>query len=224
MRAKNSTWYNWYANDALARDVGQLARDLSGSVVIDVGCGQSPYRDLVEHFQRYVGLDAPGHPDSGERPDVLGDAGDLPFRSASADLVLCTEVIEHVTDPVRVLFEAHRVLRPGGSLILSAPFTWHVHDEPHDYWRFTEFGLRVLCERAGFRVDTVRATNRFSGALLQSRAYWLNVVTGRFPRPLRWLVRPLAGLLQLAAVVSEPLDRNPRMASNYVTLARKPHA
>lgn len=218
MRAKNSTWYNWYANDALARDVGQLARDLSGSVVIDVGCGQSPYRALVEHFPRYVGLDAPGHPDSGERPDVLGDAGDLPFRSASADLVLCTEVIEHVTDPVRVLFEAHRVLRPGGSLILSAPFTWHVHDEPHDYWRFTEFGLRILCERAGFRVGTVRATNRYFGATQQARAYWLYFVSGR----LRPLTRPFVWLLQAVAVLAAPLDRNPRMTSNYVVLARKP--
>jgi len=221
MRAANSTWYNWYANDALARNVAEMARGLTGTTVIDVGCGQSPYRPLVAHFQRYVGLDAPGHPDSSERPDVLADAGDLPLRTASADLVLCTEVIEHVTDPVRVLFEAHRVLRPGGSLILSAPFTWPVHDEPHDYWRFTEYGLRVLCERAGFRVATVRATNRYSGALLQSRANWLHLVTGRFPALLRWLVAPFAILLQGLAVVFEPLDRNPRMTSNYVVLARK---
>ena len=218
MRAANSTWYNWYANDALAREVAELARGLTGTTVIDVGCGQSPYRPLVAHFQRYVGLDAPGNPDSGERPDVLADAGDLPLRSASADLVLCTEVIEHVTDPVRVLFEAQRVLRPGGSLILSAPFTWHVHDEPHDYWRFTEFGLRVLCERAGFRIDTVRATTRYFGAMQQSRAYWLYFVSGRF-RP---LTRPFVWLLQAVAVLAAPLDRNTRMTSNYVVLARKP--
>lgn len=217
MRAANSTWYNWYANDALARVVAELARGLSGTVVVDVGCGQSPYRALVAHFERYVGLDAPGHPDSGERPDVQGDAGELPFRSASADLVLCTEVIEHVTDPVRVLFEAHRVLQPGGSLILSAPFTWHLHDEPHDYWRFTEFGLRILIERAGFHVVTLRPTNHYFGAVLQSRAYWLYFVSGRW-RP---LTRPMVWLLQAIAVLATPLDRNPRMASNYVVLARK---
>ena len=221
MRAKNSTWYNWYANDALARVVGELARGLSGAVVIDVGCGQSPYRALVAHFPNYIGLDSPGHPDSGERPDVLGDAGELPFRSASADAVLCTEVIEHVVDPVRVLWEAQRVLKPGGSLILSVPFTWHLHDEPHDYWRFTEYGLRLLCERAGFHVETVRATNHYSGALLQSRANWLHLVTGRFPALLRWFVPPIVTLLQWLAVLLEPLDRNPRMTSNYVVLARK---
>ncbi|HEU4929781.1 MAG TPA: class I SAM-dependent methyltransferase [Candidatus Krumholzibacteria bacterium] len=218
MRAANSTWYNWYANDALARDVAQLARGLSGTLVIDVGCGQSPYRAFVSQFPRYIGLDAPGHPDSGERPDVLGDACELPFRSASADAVLCTEVIEHVTDPLRLLSESYRVLKPGGSMILSAPFTWHLHDEPHDYWRFTEFGLRLLCERAGFRVGTVRATNHYFGALLQSRAYWLYFVSGRF-RP---LTRPIVWLLQAAAIAFSPLDRNPRMASNFVVLARKP--
>lgn len=216
-RAANSTWYNWYANDLLARDVAELARGLTGSIVIDLGCGEQPYRALLGGFAHYVGCDRPGRPDSAGRPDVVGDAGALPFRTAGVDAVVCTEVIEHVSEPAALLAEAHRVLKPGGALLLSAPFTWHLHDEPHDYWRFTEYGLRLLCERAGFRVAAVRATNRYFGALLQSRAYWLYFVSGR----LRPFVRPLVWLLQAAAVAARPLDRNPRMASNYVVLARK---
>jgi hypothetical protein len=77
--------------------------------------------------------------------------------------------------------------------------------------------LRLLCERAGFRVDVVRATNRYFGALVQSRAYWLYFVSGRF-RP---LTRPVVWLMQAVAVLAAPLDRNPRMTSNYVVLARK---
>jgi SAM-dependent methyltransferase len=216
-RAANSTWYNWYATGLLARNIEQLAHGLSGSLVIDVGCGQSPYRAMLSGFSHYIGLDAPGRPDSASRPDVVGDAIALPFRAASADAVLCTEVIEHVPDPGALVAEAHRVLKPGGSLLLSSPFTWHLHDEPHDYWRFTEYGLRLLLERAGFRVATVRATNGTFGALLQARAYWLYFVSGR----LRPLTRPVVWLLQAAAVVATPLDRNRRMASNYVVLARK---
>jgi SAM-dependent methyltransferase len=217
-RAKNSTWYNWYANDLLAKDIEQLAHGLAGEIVVDVGCGQSPYRAYLSGFKRYIGLDTPGRPDSGSHPDIVGDAIALPLGASSVDAVLCTEVIEHVVDPLALVTEAYRVLKPEGSLVLSAPFTWHVHDEPHDYWRFTEYGLRLLCERAGFRVVAVRATNRYFGALLQSRAYWLMFVSGRF-RP---LTRPIVWLLQAAAVAVRPLDRNPRMASNYVVLARKP--
>ncbi len=216
-RAANSTWYNWYANDLLAQHIEEFAHELAGGTVVDVGCGQSPYREYFAGFMRYLGLDTPGRPDSGSHPDIVGDAIALPLHAESVDAVLCTEVIEHVVDPFALVAEAHRVLKPEGALLLSAPFTWHLHDEPHDYWRFTEYGLRVLCERAGFRVEAVRATNRYFGAVLQSRAYWLYFVSGRF-RP---LVKPLVWLLQTVAVMARPLDRNPRMASNYVVLARK---
>ena len=216
-RAANSTWYNWYANDLLARHVEGIAHGLSGSIVVDVGCGESPYRSMLSGFAHYIGLDFPGRPDSGSRPDVLADALALPLRAGSVDAVVCTEVIEHVVEPATLLAEAHRVLKTGGSLLLSAPFTWHLHDEPHDYWRFTEYGLRLLCERAGFRVASVRATNHYFGAILQERAYWLYFVTGRF-RP---LMRPAVWVLQALAVACKPLDRNPRMASNYVVLAKK---
>ncbi len=216
-RASNSTWYNWYANDLLAKEVEALARGLAGAIVVDVGCGESPYRAMVSQFARYIGLDRPGRPDSGRHPDVLGDACAIPLGASTVDAVLCTEVIEHVTDPGTLVSEAFRILKPGGALVLSAPFTWHVHDEPHDYWRFTEYGLRLLCERAGFRVEVVRATNHYFGALLQSRAYWLFFVSGR----LRPLTRPVVGLMQAVALAVRPLDRNPRMASNYVVLARK---
>lgn len=216
-RAANSTWYNWYANDLLARHVGELARGLGGALVIDVGCGEQPYRAMLSGFARYVAFDAPGRPDSARQPEVVGDAIALPFAGASADAILCTEVIEHVVEPETLLKEAHRVLKPGGSLLLSAPFTWHVHDEPHDYWRFTQYGLRLLLERAGFRVLTVRTTNGYAGAVLQSRAYWYYFVSGRF-RP---LVRPIVWTLQALAVAVAPFDRNKRMTSNYVVLARK---
>jgi SAM-dependent methyltransferase len=216
-RAANSTWYNWYANDLLARDVEALTRGLSGDVVVDVGSGTSPYRGFVSAFRHYVGVDRPGRPDSGSHPDVFGAAAALPLRDAVADAVLCTEVIEHVPDPGALVAESARVLKPGGALVLSAPFTWHLHDEPHDYWRFTEYGLRLLCERAGLRVIAVRATNRYFGAVLQSRAYWWFFVSGR----LRPLVRPVVWFMQVVAAAAAPLDRNPRMASNYVLLAKK---
>lgn len=213
----HATWYNWYANGLLMRHVDQLAGALTGRVVIDVGCGEQPYRPCLRGFKHYVGFDSIDAPDRGGNPDVLGDALALPFAPGSADAILCTEVIEHVTDPAVMLSEFARVLVPGGSVVLTSPFTWHLHDEPHDYWRFTEFGLRLLFERAGFRVMALRATNGFAGALLQSKAYLVMQASGR----LRFLTRPVVWLLQTVAMMIGFLDRNRRMTSNYVVWAKK---
>ena len=213
----HASWYNWYANGLLMRHVDQLARGLNGNVVIDVGCGQQPYRPCLSGFKRYVGFDSVDAPDRGDTADVLGDALALPFAGGSADAVLCTEVIEHVTDPGLMLSEFARVLAPGGFVLLTSPFTWQLHDEPHDYWRFTEYGLRLIFQRAGFHVLALRSINGFAGALLQSHCYLLMQISGR----LRFLTRPVVWLMQTVAMMIGFLDRNRRMTSCYVLLARK---
>jgi SAM-dependent methyltransferase len=213
----HSTWYNWYANTLLMRNVNHLASNLSGNIVIDVGCGEQPYRPGLRGFKRYVGFDSIDAPDRGANPDVLGDALALPFADGCADAVLCTEVIEHVKDPAQLLSELARALAPGGFLLLSSPFTWQIHDEPHDYWRFTEYGLRLIVERAGFRVMALRPVNGYAGALLQSWCLLLMQSSGS----LRFLMRPVVWFLQTVAMLIGFLDRNRRMTSNYVLLARK---
>lgn len=213
----HAQWYNWYANALLMRNVDQLASGLTGDIVIDVGCGEQPYRPCLAGFKRYIGFDSIDAPDRGEKADVLGDALALPFADGCADAILCTEVIEHVTDPALMLSEFARVLAPGGFVILTSPFTWQLHDEPRDYWRFTEFGLRLIFERAGFRILALRTVNGFAGALLQSTCLLLMQSSG----PLRFLVRPLVWFLQSVAMMIGFLDRNRRMTSSYVVLARK---
>ncbi len=216
-RPANAQWYNWYANRLLERGVADVTRGLSGRRVLDVGCGVQPYRHLLAGFALYVGFDSPSRPDSAGKADAFGDATALPFTNGCADAVLCTEVMEHVPEPDTMLSEIHRVLRAGGSLVVSVPFTWQLHDEPHDYWRFTEFGLRVILERNGFEVVALRSTNGTLGALLQSRVYALVHVAGR----LRAVVRPVAWAMQMLASALGPVDRNRRMTSNYVALARR---
>ena len=217
-RPANAQWYNWYANGLLARGVEELSRGLSGERVIDVGCGVQPYRAMLGGFQRYLGFDSPSRPDSAVSADAFGDALALPFRDACADAVLCTEVMEHVADPDAMLAEIHRVLRPGGRLLLTVPFMWHLHDEPHDYWRFTEFGLRLLMERNGFEVEVVRGVNGMLGAMLQTLCYLVVRAAGR----LRGAVRPLVWFMQMMAAALAPVDRDRRLTSNYIVKARKP--
>jgi len=87
-------------------------------------------------------------------PQARGESargGDERRLHVDADVVLCTEVLEHVLDPRAMLAEAHGALRPGGRLLLTVPFAARWHFVPHDYWRFTPSSLKHLLEGAGFR-------------------------------------------------------------------------
>jgi SAM-dependent methyltransferase len=135
------------------KDVAENVASARGKVV-DVGCGAQPYRELFPAETTYVGLDV----DEAEAhfgyavPDTIHfDGGAWPAETGQADLVLCTEVLEHVLDPRALLAEAHRALRPGGRLLLTVPFAARWHFVPHDYWRFTPASLKHLLEEAGFR-------------------------------------------------------------------------
>ena len=124
---------------------------MTGSV-LDVGCGEMPFRTLINPQVRYTGLDVPQASDFGMRSDgeiFSFDGRTIPFPDASFDTVLCTEVLEHADDPVMLADEILRVLRPGGVFLATVPFSARVHYAPHDYHRFTRFRLAQMF--AGFR-------------------------------------------------------------------------
>jgi SAM-dependent methyltransferase len=117
--------------------------------MLDVGCGNKPFAGMFERrVSEHIGCDVVQSSES--RADVICLATDLPFTNSSYDTVLITQVIEHVADHQSLLREAFRVLRGGGVLILSGPMYWPLHEEPHDFFRFTEHGLRFLLQRTGF--------------------------------------------------------------------------
>ena len=112
--------------------------------VLDVGCGEMPFRALLPPGTRYTGLDVPEAADFGMRRHPLTadfDGLHIPFADGSFDHILCTEVLEHAEDPAALIAEMRRVLRPGGTLVATVPFSARVHHAPHDYHRFTGFAL-----------------------------------------------------------------------------------
>jgi SAM-dependent methyltransferase len=134
------------------RDLRPLLANETGDV-LDVGCGEQPYRSLIPRARTYLGLDIA---EAGERfgyarDDTLYVSGyPWPVSDASADLALCTEVLEHVLEPEMLLKETLRCLRPGGRLLMTVPFAARWHFVPYDYWRFTPSAITHLLRGAGF--------------------------------------------------------------------------
>jgi SAM-dependent methyltransferase len=113
----------------------------SNATILDVGCGKKPYQPfLLGKNILYIGIDL----DSNSLTDILCDGEKLPFKESCFSACLCIQVLEHVNELRTVLDEMFRVLKSGGLLFLSTPGNWPVHGAPHDYWRWTEHGLKKL--------------------------------------------------------------------------------
>ncbi len=142
--------------------VAEQALLLSPSArVLDVGAGEAPYRELFAE-QRYSTLDRADTPHSGE-VDLHGSADSIPADDGSFDAVLCTQVLEHVPQPLDALREFRRILRSGGVLIATVPFLWEEHEAPFDYYRYTRYGIEHLARGAGFsNIDVKPRTDCFT--------------------------------------------------------------
>jgi SAM-dependent methyltransferase len=141
------------------RDLRILLADAHGDV-LDVGSGAQPYRPLLPRGVRYRAIDdAAAEDDFGyAMPDTEYFSGERwPVGDASVDVVLSTETLEHVPRPAEFLAQARRVLRDGGRIVLTVPFSARWHYIPHDYWRYTPSSLRNLLEAAGFTNVVVHA-------------------------------------------------------------------
>ncbi len=217
----------------MSRFVDRAAAEVpSGARLLDAGAGEGPYRARFPHV-RYVALDdRRGDPawDYG-RLHVAGDLIRMPLRDASFDAVLCTETLEHLTDPELFLRETARVLRPGGRLWLTAPMQFREHQAPHDYFRYTRHGLALLLGRAGFAQVAIEPEGgyfRFLGDKVQAA----HRVLFDKRRALVWRIvfLPLQPLSMLfftviapaICAVLDPLDRDRRHTTGHLVTAVRP--
>ena len=142
---------------SIVQALRELLHRVKPGRLLDVGCGMKPYESLLTlPGSRYFGTDWPvsmeGSYGDSTRADFFSNSMVLPFRERTFDTIVSTQVLEHVRQPEIVIREMARVLKPSGILILSAPMTWPLHEEPHDYYRYTLHGLRHLLEEADFEI------------------------------------------------------------------------
>ena len=130
------------------RSIGEMCR----GTVLDVGAGSGSIRKHIPDQCDYISLDYLETATQWyhTRPDIFGDGQMLPLFDCCMDTVLLLDVLEHIPDPEKALSEIFRVLKPGGTLHMTAPFLYPIHDAPYDYHRWTLHGLKLAAEKLGF--------------------------------------------------------------------------
>lgn len=145
--------------------------------LLDVGCGHMPYKSTVlaanANVSKYIGMDLSDHRSYANKPDISWDGVVIPLADCSVDCAMATEVLEHCPYPEKTLTEICRVLKPEGTLFITVPFIWMLHEVPYDEYRYTPFALRRLVESSGFKIIGLTALGGWNASLAQFIANWL---------------------------------------------------
>lgn len=140
----------WLTDRFHGQSKGKL-KSLRHKAVLDIGSGNARYLDLIHSSNTLYTIDYPATNQKYQSvPEIFSDARCLPVANSKVDVVLLFEVLEHVSEPEKVVREVRRVLCPDGEFYLSVPFIYPIHDAPSDYWRFTIYGITEILENNGF--------------------------------------------------------------------------
>ena len=195
--------------------------------LLDLGCGRVPlfgaYRDLVTTV---VCVDWAARGDVSHVDYAVDLNEPIPLPDAQFDTILATDVFEHIANPSRLFREISRLLLAEGVLIAGVPFLYWIHEEPHDYYRYTEFALKQLCEESGLTVLSVEPYGGAPEVVLDTVVKTLSF--GRFGTTVlgRWMATAMIAVGQacLASSVGRRVSRATArtLPMGYCLIARKP--
>ncbi|HET9494394.1 MAG TPA: class I SAM-dependent methyltransferase [Chloroflexia bacterium] len=213
-------WTIALQNASFYADMAPLIRQYVRGRTLDLGAGRLAWRELLSRYATsYTSGDLTReHPEV----DVLFDAtGQYPFADGSFDTIFCCSVLEHAQEPWKAFSEIWRVLAPGGTAIISVPFIYYLHGQPHDYYRFTRYGLAYLAERAGFEVEKVVANGGLTTLLLNIPSVALSLILSA--ARLAWLIPPVTRFFLLVdRNVGKRVERGGLFSMNHLAVLRKP--
>lgn len=196
--------------------IKELTHNNKAQTLVDFGCGDMPYRSVIEPMvDKYLGVDLDINPKAEHFIDFDSKTS-LPDNFA--DIILSNQVLEHVDSPSGYLKEALRILKPGGSIILTTHGYWFYHPTPNDYWRWTSAGLRKIIEAEGFKIES------FFGILGLAASGLQLLQDGIVLKLPKFLIPPVAFIMQLLISVFNKINsqaqRN-RDGALYVVVAQK---
>jgi SAM-dependent methyltransferase len=145
--------------DLVASRFGEYLPNLAKGIVLDLGCGMVPlFGSYSRHADQVICLDWPNSPHEMRHVDIACDLSlTIPIKDNAVDTVILSDVLEHISDPENLLAEIHRVCRPEANLLMSVPFFYWLHEEPHDYFRYTRHGLAILLDKANMNITHLEA-------------------------------------------------------------------
>lgn len=191
--------------------------------LLDVGCGSMPYKNLF-NVDEYYGLDIDNFATRNRGfADYYYDGRVFPFSSECFDSIFCSQVLEHVFNPIEFLNEIHRVLKPEGVLLLTVPFVWDEHEQPADFARYSSFGLLFLLEKNGFKILKHQKLGSDASILFQLANVYLFKIMQKWPRPLKFFlnVTLMAGINIFGVIFGKLLPNNPDLFLDQVVLAKR---
>jgi SAM-dependent methyltransferase len=227
MRNSSRTWL-YRANEAFAATLPAGAR------VLDAGAGDQPYRHLFAHCE-YESADFELVDKPYAKSTYVCSLEKIPTEDSRFDAIIFNQVMEHLPEPLLALREFSRVLKPGGTMICSAPLFYEEHEKPYDFYRYTQFAWRHLMKEAGFEILSLEWMEGYFGTVayqLKTSSSYLPIRAYRVvPGLLGWLAVPVVIfsriIFRVLASFFYILDENGKHTSsgypkNYLVIVRKP--
>lgn len=226
MRNSSRTWL-YRENAAFAASIP------AGALVLDAGAGDQAYRPLLSHCT-YEAADFHKVDKPYAESTYVCDLSAIPVEDARYDAIVFNQVLEHLAEPLSVLVELRRVLKVGGRMICTAPLFYEEHEQPYDFYRYTQFGWRHLCSKAELEIERLDWMEGYVGTV----AYQLETAAKYLPdRPAQIMSGPhgyllwpvMSGVRLLFGVIARGfyiLDENMKYTrrgfpKNYVVVVRR---
>lgn len=212
--------HNWLNHELIVTFLSESAKRYAHGILVDIGCGQKPYEPVfAPYVSQHIGLDLCGSAQGTPNLDIIGSAYDTGLRDATCGIILCSEVLEHLEEPRVAIREMNRILKPRGCVILTVPFFWPVHEEPRDFYRYSEHGLRYLFEETGFQIVEIKPLSGYIVTFAQMSIYFFMQFQRGFL--LRSLGRIFNWGAQHLALTFNKYDRSTRFTNLYGLVAQK---